>query len=114
MGLVSAALLIFAQSYLLVLIFVALPGIGVGIFTAADWAAAIDLVPDQPAPGLHRGLTNVATAGGDALATPSVGVALDLFGARAVFAMMGIFFLASLALASVVRSCLRRAPGLLA
>jgi predicted MFS family arabinose efflux permease len=98
-GLVSAALLIFAQSYLLVLIFVALPGIGVGIFTAADWAAAIDLVPDQPAPGLHRGLTNVATAGGDALATPSVGVAL---------------FLASLALASVVRSCLRRAPGLLA
>ena len=40
------------------------------------------------------GLTNVATAGGDAPATLSAGIALDLFGARAVFAMMGIFFLA--------------------
>ena len=48
-------LLTFAQTCLQVLIFVALLGIGFGMFTAADWVAAIDLVPDRRAAGLYRG-----------------------------------------------------------
>jgi hypothetical protein len=65
------------------------------------------------------GLTKVATAGGDALATLSAVVALDVFnrvqpglGFRAAFVMMGTCFFVSLVLVSVVRSRLRRAQGL--
>ena len=109
LGLISAAVLMTSQSFVQVVIFAAVLGVGVGLFTAADWAVAIDLIPDQRAPGLYMGLSNVATAGGDGLATLSAGIALDLFGYRAVFAMMAIFFALSLVVLPIVRARLAAA-----
>ena len=109
LGLLSAILLMTSQSYWQVALFAAVLGVGVGLFTAADWAAALELMPDRRAPGLYMGLSNVATAGGDGLATLSAGIALDLLGARAVFAMMAVFFALSLATLPLVRSRLRMA-----
>ena len=97
-----------AQTYVLVLIYAIFLGLGVGLFTAADWAVAIDLIPDKSAPGLYMGLSNVATAGGDALATLSAGIALDLVGFRGVFAMMAIFFGICLFVLIGVREALAR------
>ena len=71
LGVVAAVLMVFAQSFVQTMAFAGVLGIGLGLFTAADWAAAIDLIPDLRAAGLYMGLTNVATAGGDALATLS-------------------------------------------
>ena len=117
LGLVSAALLVFAQDVVQVVAFASLLGIGLGLFTAADWAAAIDLVPDVRAAGLYMGLTNVATAGGDALATLSAGIALDVvnqlapgYGFRAVFVLMGLYFLLSLLVLVKVRAHVHAAP----
>ncbi len=111
LGLIAAAVLMTSQSFVQVVIFAAVLGVGVGLFTAADWAVAIDLIPDQRAPGLYMGLSNVATAGGDGLATLSAGIALDLFGYRAVFAMMAVFFGLSLVVLPVVRARLAAAQA---
>ena len=118
LGLCSAVLLVFAQDVVQVVAFATLLGIGLGLFTAADWAAAIDLVPDVRAAGLYMGLTNVATAGGDALATLSAGIALDVvnqfapgYGFRAVFALMGIYFLLSVLVLVKVRVHVHAATG---
>ena len=108
LGVLSAALMMTAQSFVQVLGYAVFLGIGVGLFTAADWAVAIDLIPDPRAPGLYMGLSNVATAGGDALATVSAGIALDLVGFRGVFAMMGIFFGITLLVLIGVREALAR------
>jgi MFS family permease len=118
LGLVSAVLLVFAQDFIQVVAFATLLGVGLGLFTAADWAAAIDLVPDARAAGLYMGLTNVATAGGDALATLSAGIALDVVnqvapgnGFRAVFALMGLYFLLSVVVLTKVRAHAHAAPN---
>lgn len=115
LGVVSGLLLLFSQSFIQVVIFTSILGIGLGLFTVADWAVAIDLVPDQRSPGLYMGLTNLGQAGGDALATLSAGIALDVFnriqpglGYRAAFGMMAIYFLMSLVVLAVVRSRIRR------
>ena len=92
LGGLSALLMMSAEAYVPVLIYAVFLGLAVGLFTAADWAVAIDLIPDKSAPGLYMGLSNVATAGGDGLATLSAGIALDLVGFRGVFAMMALFF----------------------
>ncbi len=117
LGLGSAVLLVFAQDFVQVVAFATLLGVGLGLFTAADWAAAIDLVPDARAAGLYMGLTNVATAGGDALATLSAGIALDVvnqlapgYGFRAVFALMGLYFLLSVVVLGKVRAHVHAAP----
>lgn len=117
LGLGSAVLLVFAQDFVQVVAFATLLGVGLGLFTAADWAAAIDLVPDARAAGLYMGLTNVATAGGDALATLSAGIALDVvnqlapgYGFRAVFALMGLYFLLSVVVLGRVRGQVHAAP----
>ncbi len=112
LGVLSALLMMSvqasAQAYVLVLIYAVFLGLSVGLFTAADWAVAIDLIPDKSAPGLYMGLSNVATAGGDGLATLSAGIALDLVGFRGVFAMMAIFFGISLFVLIGVRQVLAR------
>ena len=123
LGVVAAVLMVFAQSFVQTMAFASVLGIGLGLFTAADWAAAIDLIPDLRAAGLYMGLTNVATAGGDALATLSAGIVLDVFnqlgpglGYRATFVMMGVYFLLSFSVLLVVRSrvsrqeCMMRIP----
>ncbi len=117
LGLASAVLLVFAQDFVQVVAFASLLGIGLGMFTAADWAAAIDLIPDVRAAGLYMGLTNVATAGGDALASLTAGVALDVvnriapgYGFRMVFALMGLYFLLSVVVLAKVRTHVHARP----
>ena len=114
LGVVAAVMLVFEQSFIQALVSGSVLGIGLGFFTAADWAAAIDLLPDERAPGLYMGLTNVATAGGDAIATLSAGIVLDVFnqiqpglGYRAVFIMMGVYFALSIVSLRAVRSRMR-------
>jgi MFS family permease len=98
-GALAALILLFTTNYPMLLAGFAVLGGAVGIFVAADWALAIDLIPDPKAPGLYMGLTNLATGGGDALASLSAGVVLDTFnriqpllGYSAVFVMMAGFF----------------------
>ena len=117
LGLVASVLLVFAQDFVQVVAFASLLGIGLGMFTAADWAAAIDLIPDARAAGLYMGLTNVATAGGDAFASLTAGVALDVvnqfapgYGYRTVFALMGLYFLLSVVVLTKVRAHMYAPP----
>ena len=114
-GAVSGVLMFMSNSYGQFLIFGAILGVGLGLFIAADWAVAIDLVPDPRAAGLYMGLTNLATAGGDALATLTAGIALDAlnriepgFGYRAPFALMSFYFLLSLGVLPIIRARLGR------
>ena len=98
-GVVASLVLLFTNNFPTLLVGFALLGAAVGIFIVADWALAIDLIPDPRAPGLYMGLTNLATGGGDALASLSAGIVLDTFngiqpllGYTAVFLMMAGFF----------------------
>ena len=104
-GVLASLTLLFATNIPLLLVSFALLGAAVGIFVSSDWALAIDLMPDPRAPGLYMGLTNLATGGGDALASLSAGVVLDTFnrmqpllGYTAVFTMMAGFFVLSAAI----------------
>ncbi len=98
-GVVGSLSLTLATNYPMVLVGFSILGVAVGIFVTADWALAIDLIPDPKAAGLYMGLTNLSTAGGDALASLTAGVVLDIFngiqpllGYPAVFIMMALFF----------------------
>lgn len=104
-GVIASGVLLFTASLPMLLVAFAVLGTAVGLFVASDWALAIDLIPDPKAPGLYMGLTNLATGGGDALASLSAGVVLDTFngiqpllGYTAVFIMMAGFFALSAAI----------------
>ena len=82
-GIISAAgiaLLFFLHSYHLILLSSILMGIGFGGLMSSNWALAVDLVPKEEA-GKYIGLTNLATAGGSALARLN-GPMIDFFNAR--------------------------------
>ena len=114
LGVAASLVLVFALSYATLVIGMVILGVAVGAFTAADWALAIDLIPDRRAPGLYMGLTNLATAGGDAISTLIAGVVLDSFnrvqplmGYTAVFVMMAVYFgVSAVALTRIPRSAL--------
>ena len=98
-GMLASLFLLFTTNYTMLLVGFAILGAGTGIFVTADWALAIDLIPDPRAAGLYMGLTNLSTAGGDALASLTAGVILDVFnsiqpllGYSAVFVTMALFF----------------------
>jgi len=76
----SVLLIPWAQSYGHVLVIGAIMGLGVGLFLSANWALAIDLTPPEEA-GRYLGLTNLATAGGAAVARLQ-GPAIDFFNAQ--------------------------------
>ena len=99
MGVLGSLFLIFTTNFPMLLVGFSILGVAVGIFITADWALAIDLLPDPRAAGLYMGLTNLSTSGGDALASLTAGVVLDVFngiqpllGYPAVFTMMALFF----------------------
>lgn len=106
---VGAAIMVAAVQLPVLLAGVAVMGMGLGAFVAADWAMAMDLLPDKNATGFYMGMTNLAPAGGDALASLMAGVVLDTFnrvqpllGYGVVYAMMAILFvLAGLVLTRV-------------
>jgi Na+/melibiose symporter-like transporter len=82
-GLVGASgitLLFFFHQYHFMLFASALMGIGFGGLTSANWTQAVDLAPEAEA-GKYMSLTNLATAGGSALARVN-GPMIDYFNAR--------------------------------
>jgi len=82
-GLIAAlgiGLLFFFRSYEFILIAAILMGIGFGGLWASNWALATDVVPKDEA-GKYIGLTNLASAGGSALARLQ-GPMIDYFNAR--------------------------------
>ncbi len=96
---VGALIMMTALQLSVLLAGVAVLGVGLGAFTAADWAMAMDLLPDRSAAGLYMGITNLAPAGGDALASLMAGLVLDTFnrvqpllGYGVVYAMMAVLF----------------------
>lgn len=82
-GLIAAlgiGLLFFFRSYDFILIAAILMGIGFGGLWTSNWALATDVVPKDEA-GKYIGLTNLASAGGSALARLQ-GPMIDYFNAR--------------------------------
>ena len=82
-GLISAlgiGLLFFFRSYEFILFAAILMGIGFGGLMSSNWALAVDVVPKDEA-GKYIGLTNLASAGGSALARLQ-GPMIDFFNAR--------------------------------
>ncbi len=71
----SILLFLFSQSYSSILVCGALLGLSTGAFMSANWALATDLVP-LGEEARYLGLTNLATAGGGALAR-LVGLMID-------------------------------------
>jgi Na+/melibiose symporter-like transporter len=83
-GLLAAlgiALIFFFPVYHLILFAGVLIGIAAGAFFSTNWALATDLVPKAEA-ARYLGLTNLATAGGAALAR-LIGPVIDFFNGRA-------------------------------
>ena len=79
-GLIGAAgilMLLLGPSYGYILVGGALQGIAAGSFMSSNWALATDLVPKSEE-ARYLGLTNLATAGGAALAR-AIGPAIDFF-----------------------------------
>jgi MFS family permease len=71
------AIIYFTRTYYVILIAGSLIGIAVAAFMSANWALATDLIPGEEA-ARYLGLTNLATAGGAALAR-LIGPAIDFF-----------------------------------
>jgi MFS family permease len=63
---VGIFLLVFVHSVPSLLVFGGIIGMGTGIFVSANWALAIDLIPQKEA-GKYLGLSNLATAGSAAV-----------------------------------------------
>ncbi|MFH1647268.1 MAG: MFS transporter [Chloroflexota bacterium] len=79
-GIIGAAgilLLLLGPSYGYILVGGGLQGIAVGTFMSSNWALATDLVP-RTEEARYLGLTNLATAGGAALAR-LIGIGIDFF-----------------------------------
>jgi len=79
-GTAGIGLLFFFYSYHLMLLASVLMGAGFGGLMSSNWALAVDLVPKEKA-GQYIGLTNLATAGGSALARLN-GPMIDFFNVR--------------------------------
>ncbi len=70
---------LFQHSYILVMLWGGLVGISFGAFMSSNWALATDLIP-KGEEARYLGLTNLATAGGAALAR-LIGPVIDFFNA---------------------------------
>jgi Na+/melibiose symporter-like transporter len=79
-GALGIGLLFFFHGYQFILTSAVLMGIGFGGLMSTNWALAVDLVPREEA-GRYIGLTNLASAGGSALARLT-GPMIDFFNAR--------------------------------
>jgi Na+/melibiose symporter-like transporter len=79
-GALGIGLLFFFRSYDFILTSAILMGIGFGGLMSTNWALAVDVVPNDEA-GRYIGLTNLASAGGSALARLK-GPMIDFLNAR--------------------------------
>jgi Na+/melibiose symporter-like transporter len=102
-GLISAlgiGLLFYFRSYHFILLAAILMGIGFGGLWGSNWALATDVVPKDEA-GKYIGLTNLASAGGSALARLQ-GPMIDFFNARSFG--LGYTAMLTTSLASLIAS----------
>lgn len=76
-GAIGVMMLLFGTDYGHMLVGGGLEGIAVGAFMSSNWALATDLVPKSEE-ARYLGLTNLATAGGAALAR-LIGIGIDFF-----------------------------------
>ena len=74
-----ALIFLFQNNYMLIILCAGLVGISFGAFLSTNWAMAIDLLP-KGEEARYLGLTNLATAGGAALAR-LIGPVIDFFNA---------------------------------
>ena len=74
-----ALIFLFQNNYMLIILSAGLVGISFGAFLSTNWAMAIDLLP-KGEEARYLGLTNLATAGGAALAR-LIGPVIDFFNA---------------------------------
>jgi Na+/melibiose symporter-like transporter len=79
-GALGIGLLFFFRSHQFILVSAILMGIGFGGLMSTNWALAVDLIPKDEA-GKYIGLTNLASAGGSALARLK-GPMIDFLNAR--------------------------------
>jgi MFS family permease len=99
-GAVGAFLLIFAPSFLFIILFGCIVGIALGSFLSVDWAFMTDLIPKAEA-GRYMGVSNIATVSAGLIARPILGPVIDGFnngrtstvGYRVMFGMVTVFFL---------------------
>ncbi|TET25300.1 MAG: MFS transporter [Dehalococcoidia bacterium] len=78
LGALGVALLLAPGGYSMVLFAGSVLGIASGAFISTNWALATDMVP-KGEEARYLGLTNLATAGGSALALFVIGPVIDLF-----------------------------------
>jgi len=83
---------LFQHSYIVIMVCGGLVGISFGAFMSTNWALAIDLVP-KGEEARYLGLTNIATAGGAALAR-LIGPLIDFFNASSPNLGYSVMFLA--------------------
>ena len=109
-GVVGAAgiLLLFSPAFEYILIGGALQGVAAGSFMSSNWALATDLVPKSEE-ARYLGLTNLATAGGAALAR-AIGPGIDFFndysfglGYKFMLLVCLVYFVAGSAVASRIK-----------
>ncbi len=81
LGALATGLLFFNHSYQGLILSGALLGLANGAFMSTNWALAVDLAA-KGEEARYLGLTNIATAGGSALALLIIGPAIDFFNAR--------------------------------
>jgi len=112
LGALGVFLFLFARDYGHLFIYGSLLGIAMGSFLSANWALATDLIPKAEA-GKYLGLTNLATAGGGAIARLG-GPLIDFFNARrpgqgyfALFILTCFLFLLGTAVLAKVRETSR-------
>ena len=79
-GALGMMLLFFSHSYVYIMLCGAILGISFGAFMGTNWALATDLVA-KGEEARYLGLTNLATAGGSALALFIIGPLIDFFNA---------------------------------
>jgi MFS family permease len=82
LGASGIALIYFFHSYHMIMFAGGLLGISAGAFLSTNWALATDLIPENEA-GRYMGLTNLASAGGAALAR-LIGPVIDFSNSQGV------------------------------
>jgi MFS family permease len=94
---VGAFLLIFASNLLMLTLYAAVLGAGIGLYLSSNWALASRLAPRAEA-GMYLGLTNLATAGASALSKLG-GIPIDIINNAypgKFYGYSGLFFLGGL------------------
>ena len=108
LGAVGIAIIFLYQNYNAILLAAGAIGVAIGAFNSSNWALATDLAPKSEE-ARYLGLTNLATAGGAALAR-AIGPAIDFFnsqspglGYKVMLLVCLVYFIAGSALVAKIK-----------